>query len=427
MGFDRVLTRNVGKPDSRKIDTYLAGGGYSAARKAVTSTPDEVVKIVSDSGLRGRGGAGFPTGKKWSFIPKNDTGQKFLCCNADESEPGTFKDRVLLEHDPHLLIDGMIVSAYAIQATRAFIYIRGEMHAAAKILEGAVAEAYARGFLGKKIFGSAFDLDITVYRGAGAYICGEETGLIESLEGKRGWPRIKPPFPAIKGLFGRPTVVNNVETLCCVPPILERGASWFASIGTPNNTGPKLYCVSGHVNRPGVYELPLGTPMMELLDQYAGGIWKGRTLKAVIPGGSSAAVLTAPECQALPLDFDSCGKAHTMLGSAGVIVMDDHTCMVDAALNVMRFYAHESCGQCTPCREGTTWVAKILNRDVHGQGLETDPDLLLDVCRNIEGRAICPLADGAVAPVASIIRKFRSEFDHHVKHKSCDLGKAAVA
>ncbi len=417
-----ILTRRVGQPDSRKLATVLGQGGYAAARKAVTTmSPDEVIRVVTDSGLRGRGGAGFPTGRKWSFIPKTDKGQRYLCCNADESEPGTFKDRLLMEHDPHLLLEGMIISSFAILATRAYIYVRGEMHRIAGSLEEAVAEAYGKGFLGKGIFGSQTDLDIAVYRGAGAYICGEETALLESLEGKRGWPRIKPPFPAVKGLFGRPTVVNNVETLCCVPSIIERGASWFAEIGTPNNSGPKLYCVSGHVNRPGVFELPLGTPMNEIVHEHAGGIWKGRRLKAVIPGGSSAAVLTAEECETLAVDFDSCAKLKTMLGSAGVIVMDDRTCMVDACLNVMRFYAHESCGQCTPCREGTTWMSKILSRIAHGEGLANDPDLLLDICRNVEGRAICPLADGAVMPAASIIRKFRREFDHHVKHHCCDL------
>jgi NADH-quinone oxidoreductase subunit F len=423
MAFERILTRSVGKPGSRRIETYLAGGGYGAARRAVTTmTPEEVIRVVSDSGLRGRGGAGFPTGRKWGFVPANEAGgQRYLCCNADESEPGTFKDRLLMEHDPHLLLDGMIIAAFAIQATQAFLYVRGEMHEIARVLDEAVAEARAKGFLGRGIFGTTFDLEVAVYRGAGAYICGEETALLESIEGRRGWPRNKPPFPAIKGLFGRPTVVNNVETLCCVPFILERGASWFASIGTKNNTGPKLFCVSGHVNRPGTYELPLGFPLMELLNEHAGGIWKGRLLKAVIPGGSSAAAITAPECEALLLDFDSCSKAGTMLGSAGIIVMDDHTCMVDAALNLMRFYAHESCGQCTPCREGTTWMAKILSRLVHGEGLPGDPDLLLDVCRSVEGRAICPLADGAVMPVASLLKKFRSEFDSHAVNETCDL------
>jgi NADH-quinone oxidoreductase subunit F len=420
--FEPILTRNVLKPRRHEIDVAIAEGGYEAAKKALTTmTPEDVVKVVTDSGLRGRGGAGFPTGRKWAFIPKNDPGQRYLCANADESEPGTFKDRLLMERDPHLLIEGMILAAYAIQATRAYLYIRGEMHDVAHVLEDAVAQAYAKQFLGRKIFGSAFELDVRVYRGAGAYICGEETGLLESLEGKRGWPRIKPPFPAIKGLFGRPTVVNNVETLCCVPSILERGAAWFASIGTPNNTGPKLYCVSGHVNRPGIYELPLGTPMKALLEEHAGGVWKHRKLKAVIPGGSSAPVLTAEECETLALDFDSCAKAKTMLGSAGVIVMDDQTCMVDAAVNIMRFYAHESCGQCTPCREGTTWMSKILRRIAGGKGLTQDPDLLLEICRNVEGRAICPLADAAVMPTASILRKFRAEFDHHVVHRTCDV------
>ncbi|HEX9428654.1 MAG TPA: NADH-quinone oxidoreductase subunit NuoF, partial [Candidatus Polarisedimenticolia bacterium] len=360
VAYEPLLLRNIDKPGSETIDVYLAGGGYEGLRRTLKEmTPEKLLEEVKASGLRGRGGAGFPTGMKWSFLPKTKDKPRYLCVNADESEPGTFKDRLLIERDPHLVLEGIILASFAIESRRAFFYIRGEFHKGARLFQKAVEEATARGFLGKNILGSGFDLDVTVYRGAGAYICGEETALLESLEGKRGLPRIKPPFPAIVGLYGCPTIINNVETLANVTLIAERGAAWYAGLGRPpKNTGPKLYCVSGHVKRPGVYEAALGIPLMELINDRAGGLLRAdRKLKAVIPGGSSMRILPAAKCDVL-MDFDSLVAAGSMLGSAGVVVMDDSTCMVGALLNLAAFYAHESCGQCTPCREGTGWFVK---------------------------------------------------------------------
>ncbi|HVT45018.1 MAG TPA: NADH-quinone oxidoreductase subunit NuoF [Thermoanaerobaculia bacterium] len=415
----KVLTANIDKPDSTSIDTYIDGGGYEALKKALSMTPVAVTEEVKSSELRGRGGAGFPTGMKWSFVPKNAPKPTYLLCNADESEPGTFKDRLLIERDPHLLLEGMIISAYAIgSCSMAYIYIRGEFHYGATVLEKAMSEARERGFLGTNILGSGFDLDITVHRGAGAYICGEETGLIESLEGKRGQPRVKPPFPAIVGVFGGPTVVNNVETLACVPLIIGRGADWFKSFGIPKNTGPKLYCVSGHVKKPGVYEFPMTINLKELLYEHCGGITDDRPLKAVIPGGASAPMLTPDEID-LPLTFDAVMKAGSMLGSAAIIVMNDSVCIVDAVWRLAKFFAHESCGQCTPCREGTHWMEAILDRIERGEGRQQDADLLLDMADNIGGKSLCALGDAAIGPVISSVKKFRDEFLHHVTHKSC--------
>jgi NADH-quinone oxidoreductase subunit F len=412
--MEPVLLRARGVPDSRSIATYLAAGGYEGWKKALGMGPDAVTKEVLDSEVRGRGGAGFPTGRKWSFVPKDHPGPRYLVCNADESEPGTFKDREIIEYDPHQVVEGVAIASFAIKANTAYIYIRGEFVRWARILEDAIAEARQRGFLGKNVMGSGFDLDVWVHRGAGAYICGEETALLESIEGKRGFPRLKPPFPAVVGVFGQPTVINNVETLACVPHIIVRGAAWFASIGRPKNTGPKLFCVSGHVNRPGVFELPLGVTFREIIEEHAGGVRGGRQLKAFFPGGSSAPILTAAEVDTMA-DFDACAAAGTMLGSGGIIVFDDTVDMVDVADNVAHFYAHESCGQCTPCREGSDWCMDILDRIVAGHGRPADPDTLLRICRfSSAGMTICPLGDAFALPISSIVNKYRSEFERRI-------------
>jgi NADH-quinone oxidoreductase subunit F len=415
----RILLANIDKPNSTSINTYMDGGGYEAARKALQMKPDEVTQVVKDSELRGRGGAGFPTGAKWGFVPKNAPKPTWLLCNADESEPGTFKDRVIMEKDPHLLIEGMIISAYAISSNpMSYIYIRGEFYYGATVLERALDEARDKGFLGKNIFGTGFDFDITVARGAGAYICGEETGLIESIEGHRGQPRVKPPFPAVVGAFGGPTVVQNVETLACVPFIIKNGPEWFKQFGIPKNTGPKLFCLSGNVKKPGVYEFPMGVNLKELIYVHAGGITGDRKLKAVIPGGASAPMLTIDEID-IPLTFDALIKAGSMLGSAGIIVLDESVCIVDAVWRLAKFFAHESCGQCTPCREGTNWLESILDRIERGQGRKEDAELLLDMSDNIGGKSLCALGDAAIGPVISSVKKFHSEYMHHVEHKSC--------
>jgi len=415
----KVLTANMDKPNSMSIDSYLESGGYEALKASLKMKPEEVVEVVKSSDMRGRGGAGFPTGMKWSFVPKNATKPIYLLCNADESEPGTFKDRLIMEKDPHLLIEGMVISGYAIKSSpMSYIYIRGEFFYAATVLEKALQEARDKGFLGKNILGSGFDFDITVHRGAGAYICGEETGLIESLEGHRGQPRVKPPFPAVVGVFGGPTVVNNVETLACVPLIISKGADWFKSLGIPKNTGPKLYCVSGQVKKPGVYEFPMGVNLKELIYQHCGGMLDGRKLKAVIPGGASAPMLLPDEID-IPLTFDALMKAGSMLGSAGIIVIDDSACIVDSVWRLAKFFAHESCGQCTPCREGTNWMESLLDRMERGGGRQEDADLLLDMADNIGGKSLCALGDAAIGPVISSVKKFRDEYVYHVTHKSC--------
>jgi NADH-quinone oxidoreductase subunit F len=419
--MERILTRNVDKPSSHTIAVYEASGGYRSLIKAVRSSdPASVMEEVKRSGLRGRGGAGFPTGMKWSFMPKDSPKPAYLICNADESEPGTFKDRVLLEKDPHLVIEGCMISSFAIRAQACFIYIRGEYVHAARILEQAIAEACAKGYAGKNILGSGWSCDLVLHVGAGAYICGEETSLMTSLEGDRGYPRLKPPFPAQAGLWGCPTTINNVETLANVPFIIERGAEWFASIGKPpKNTGPKLYALSGHVRRPGVYEAPMGLPLRDLIYDLGGGMLRDEhPLKAVIPGGSSVPVLSAADCD-VDLDFDAVAAKGSMLGSAAVMVMDASTCMVKAIERIAHFYTHESCGQCTPCREGCGWMERILHRIEHGQGRHEDMDLLLNITENIIGQTICPLGDAAAMPVASFVKTFRSEFEYHVDHKKC--------
>jgi NADH-quinone oxidoreductase subunit F len=420
----RILTGNMHVPGLADVGVYESVGGYQGLQKTLREySPSEVIEIVKRSGLRGRGGAGFPTGVKWGFVPKNLDKPIYLCVNADESEPGTFKDRLIIERDPHQLIEGTIISAYAIDCHRAFIYIRGEFVHQARILEKAVREAYARGFLGKHILGSGYDLDLVVHGGAGAYICGEETALLESLEGKRGHPRLKPPFPAVVGLYQCPTVVNNVETLANVPHIINNGADWFAGIGTERNTGTRLFGVSGHVCKPGVYEFPMGITLRELIFDHCGGIRNGGSLKAVVPGGSSVPVLSADQVD-VRLDFDSLIKAGSMLGSAGVIVMDDSTCMVKAIRRITQFYAEESCGQCTQCREGTEWMLQILRRIEQGRGRAGELEILLDICTNMKARTICPLSDAAAMPVESYIQKFYDEFDAHIKHGSCTIARS---
>ncbi len=420
----KVLTRNMHVPNLPQIDVYASLGGYAGLAQALRDCkPADIVDMVKKSGLRGRGGAGFPTGVKWGFVPRNSGKPIYLCVNADESEPGTFKDRLIIEKDPHQLIEGTAIAAYALDCHKAFIYIRGEFAYGARVLDKAVAEAYGKGFLGRNILGSGFDLDIVVHRGAGAYICGEETALLESLEGKRGHPRLKPPFPAVVGLYKCPTVINNVETLANVPHIVVNGPEWFASIGVERNTGTRLFGVSGHVQRRGVYELPMGVTLRELIYDHCGGIREGRRLKAVVPGGSSVPVLRA-ESVDVRLDFDSVAKAGSMLGSAGVIVMDDSTCMVKAVRRITRFYAEESCGQCTQCREGTEWLYQILSRIEAGTGKPGELEVLLDICTNMKGRTICPLSDAAAMPVESYIQSFRDEFEAHIREHRCVMRPA---
>lgn len=400
------------------IDEYVQDGGYQAAKTVFEKhNRDSVIEEVKKANLRGLGGAGFPAGMKWSFVPQ-DTGKPiYLAVNADEGEPGTFKDKYIMCHAPHLLLEGIIIASFANNIHKAFIYIRGEYKAAADILDKAILEAKEKGYLGKNIFGKGYDLEVVVHRGAGAYICGEETGLLESLEGKRANPRLKPPFPAIVGLFNCPTVINNVETLSYLSFIFNRGAEWFAGLGSEKNGGMRLLCVSGHVKKPGVYELPLGIPLREVIYEHAGGLHEGRTLKAVVPGGLSAAILTPDEID-VGLDFDQLRALNTMAGSGGVMVMDDTTNMVEALMVTMRFYAHESCGQCSPCREGTGWVYKILERICDGKGRPEDIDNLADICAFMGGTTICALADGAAMPLRSYPQKFREEFEAYIREYS---------
>jgi len=429
----KILTQHIDNPTLKSLATYKDLGGYASIEKALkTMTADEVIGEVKKSGLRGRGGAGFPTGMKWSFINKNTDKPIYLVCNFDESEPGTFKDRYLIERNPHLLIEGMILSSYALGAKTSYIYIRGELLYVLQILEKAIAEAYAKGYLGKNILGTEYSLDLHVHPGGGAYICGEETALIESLEGKRGNPRLKPPFPAVVGLYGCPTVVNNVETICDVPWIVSNGGEAYTKIGTEKSPGTKLISACGHINKPGVYEIELGLPVEEFLysEDYCGGIRGGKKLKAIVAGGSSVPILPADlilktiDGKPRLMSYESLSEggfvSGTMLGSGGFIVMDDSTCIVRNLWNFTRFYHHESCGQCSPCREGTGWMEKILHRLEHGLGTAKDIDLLVNIAKNIEGNTICPLGDAAAWPVASAIRHFRADFEHHVgNHSAC--------
>jgi NADH-quinone oxidoreductase subunit F len=420
--FEPILLRNVGVEGSRTLEVYRSRGGYTSAHKALTTlTPEQVTDEVKKSNLRGRGGAGFPAGVKWTFLPKERT-ITYLCVNFDESEPGTFNNRYLADHDPHMLLEGILIAGYATRATTAYIYIRGEFHETFHILQQAVDEAYAAGLFGKNLFGTEYALECYIHRGAGAYVCGEETGLIESLEGKRGWPRIKPPFPAIEGAFRKPTVVNNVETLACLPHIIERGAEWFASIGTPGSTGPKLYQVSGPVNRPGVFEAPLGLTVRELVygDDFARGMKDNKKVKGVIPGGLSMGILTADELDCR-LDFDDPKKYGLLgLGTAGAIVINEDADIRQVLVNTCRFYAMESCGQCTQCREGTGWMHKVAARIAAGAGRISDLDLLVDLTYNMgmmPGMSICGLPDGAVYPIRTIVQKYRGEFEEHIRRQ----------
>ncbi|MBI1789293.1 MAG: NADH-quinone oxidoreductase subunit NuoF [Acidobacteria bacterium] len=410
----KVLTRRFGLPNSAHIDTYLATDGYKALRKALEMTPKDIIEEVKVSNLRGRGGAGFPVGMKWSFVPRDSPKPKYIVVNADESEPGTCKDRLLMEFDPHQLIEGMLIGALAVDAHAGYIYIRGEYRYLIDILDKAIAEAYERGYLGRNILGTGFHFDAYTHTGAGAYECGEESALLESLEGKRGVPRIRPPFPAVVGAFQCPTILNNVESFCAVPPIIRDGGKAFADLGVPKAGGTKLTCLSGHINKPGVYELPLGFPVDKMIQEVGGGIRGGKKLKAFIPGGSSCPVLTAAECEGLTMDYDAMAARKTMLGSGGVVIMDQDTDMVKAALRIMRFYAHESCGWCIPCREGTAWLRKILQRFSDGLGVRGDINLIGELAKNMLGRTFCPLGDAAALPTISIVEKFRDEFEAYL-------------
>ncbi len=412
-----VLTRRWNTANVHTLEAYEQADGYQALRQAFDLAPDDIIKIVKDSGLRGRGGAGFPTGMKWGFIPQGDGKPHYLVINADEGEPGTCKDAPLMMIDPHSLVEGIIIASYAVRATNAYVYVRGELVHAARRLRAAVAEAYAAGYLGTNILDSGFDLDLVIHSGAGAYICGEETALLDSLEGRRGQPRLRPPFPATHGLYASPTVVNNVETIASVPFIISGGVEEFRSLGRERSPGPKIFSLSGHVTRPGQYEVPMGTTLRELLDM-AGGVREGRALKAWTPGGSSTPMLTAEHLDA-PLDFEGMVEAGSLLGTAALMIMDDTTCMVRTALRLAQFYAHESCGKCTPCREGTTWLVSILKRLENGVGDQQDIDTLLDACDNIFGRAFCALADGAVSPIVSGIKFFKDEFVAHYTEGGC--------
>lgn len=423
IALNQVCLRTKALPEPHSLKTYLSLGGYEVLRRilAEKTPPEEIVNQLKDSSLRGRGGAGFPTGMKWSFIKATTPGQKYMVCNSDESEPGTFKDRDILLYNPHQLIEGLAIGCYAIGATVGYNLMRGEFWEPFLHCEQALKEAYAEGFLGKNIFGSGVDIDIYNHRTAGAYICGEETALLNSLEGKRAMPRNKPPFPAVIGLYAKPTIINNAETFASVPVILQRGAKWFADLGLPKNGGTKIFCVSGHVEKPGNYEIPLGTPFKTLLE-LAGGMRKGAKLKAVIPGGTSMPVLPAHIIMETHLDYDSMMKAGSMLGTGGMIVMDDSTCMVKALARIIKFYMHESCGQCTPCREGSGWVWRLVHDIEEGRAEAGSVDKLAKIAKSIEGRTICAMGESIAWPVAGFLRHFRDEFEYHVEHKQCMLG-----
>jgi len=409
---EQTLTQHFGLKDFYKIDEYVKKKGYEAVKKALQMKPEEILEEVKKANLRGRGGAGFPAGVKWGFVPKVDK-PKYLCVNADEGEPGTFKDRYIMNHNPHMLLEGIIITSFCVDIHTAFIYIRGEYEVIALRLEEAISDAYKKGFLGKNILGSGFTLDVFIHRGAGAYICGEETALLESLEGKRGNPRLKPPFPASVGLFQSPTVINNVETISNIPQIILNGADWFVDKGLPKDGGTRIFGVSGMVEKPGIYELPIGTSLKDIINKHAGGVKKGKKLKAVIPGGMSAPVLKADEID-LPMDFDSLVNAESMLGSAAIIVIDTGTSMLDVLKAVTKFYSHESCGQCTPCRIGTSWINKIVKRMIEGKGSKKDLDEIVRLASNILGNTLCPLGDAAAMPILSITKKFRKELESHL-------------
>ena len=406
----RVVSKRFSLENSESLDTYLANDGFKAFLKAREMTPEQIIEEVKVSSLRGRGGAGFPTGLKWSFVPRSSPKPKYIVVNADESEPGTCKDRLLMEYDPHQLIEGILIAGLAMDSHKGYIYIRGEYRYLIDHMDRAIAEAYSKGYLGKNVAGTGFEFDLYTHSGAGAYECGEETALLDSLEGKRGIPRMKPPFPAVAGAWASPTLLNNVETFSAVPAIIRDGGRAFADLGTPKNGGTRLVCISGHVNKPGVYELPLGYPMLKAIYEVGGGIPGGKKLKAVVPGGSSCPLLKAEECD-IPMDYDTLVKVGSMLGSGGMVVMDETTDMVKVALRIMRFYAHESCGWCIPCREGTTWLRKILQRFVDGGGRHEDVSLLGELSKNMLGRTFCALGDAAAMPTISIVDKFPEDFE----------------
>jgi NADH-quinone oxidoreductase subunit F len=409
----RILSKNFGIEGSETLDVYLANDGYKAFLKAKEMTPEAIIEEVKTSALRGRGGAGFPTGLKWSFVPRNSPKQRVIIINADESEPGTCKDRLLMEYDPHQLIEGILIGALAVDAHVGYIYVRGEYRYLIDDLDRAIDESYAKGYLGKNIAGTGFQFDLYTHSGAGAYECGEETALLDSIEGKRGIPRMKPPFPAVAGAWALPTLLNNVETFSAVPAIIRDGGAAFAALGTPKNGGTRLVCISGHVNKPGVYELPLGFSMTKAIYEVAGGIPGGKKLKAVVPGGSSCPILKADECD-IAMDYDTLAKVGSMLGSGGMVVLDETTDMVRFALRIMKFYAHESCGWCIPCREGTTWLKKILQRFYEGQGRREDISLLGELSKNMLGRTFCALGDAAALPTISIVEKFTEDFEAYL-------------
>lgn len=420
---NEVCLRNNDLERPWLLEQYQSRGGYEQLKRILAGeiTPAQVIDEVKAANLRGRGGAGFPTGMKWSFISRESPGQKYVVCNSDEGEPGTFKDRDILRYNPHQLIEGMIIAGYAIGATRGYNYIRGEFWEPYMRFQCAIDEAREAGLLGENILGSGFDFDLHVHLGGGAYVCGEETALLESIEGKKGQPRYKPPFPAHFGLYGRPTIINNTESLCSIPVIIEKGGKWFSEIGVANSGGSKLFSTSGNINKPGVYEIPMGTPFAELLEM-AGGMRDGRKCKAVIPGGSSSPVIPGEQMLDLTMDYDSIQGAGSMLGSGAVIVMDDTNCMVRVLERMSYFYYEESCGQCTPCREGTGWLYRVVSRIENGQGRPEDLELLEDVTRKIAGRTICALGDAAAMPVQGMLKHFRDEFEYHIEHKRCKVG-----
>jgi NADH-quinone oxidoreductase subunit F len=410
----KVISQRFLLPDSQKIDTYLANDGYVALKQALGMTPEQIIDELKASNLRGRGGAGFPTGMKWSFVPRKTDKPRYIICNSDESEPGTCKDRLLMENDPHQLLEGMMIAGWTVGSNKGYIFIRGEYRYLIPIVDKAIAEAYERGYLGKNVLGSGWDFDIYTHTGAGAYECGEESALLESLEGKRGIPRLKPPFPAVVGAWQSPTLLNNAETFSTVPAVLRMTGAKFAEIGTPKNGGTRLFCISGHVNKPGVYELPLGFNLLRMINEVCGGIRNGKKLKAVIPGGSSSPVLKAEECDT-PMDFDSMAKLKTMAGSGGIVILDEDTNIVQLALRTIKFYQHESCGWCIPCREGTTWLKKVLTRFYEGSGRQEDINLIGDLARGMYGRTFCALGDAAAMPTTAFIEKFRDEFEAYLK------------
>ncbi|MEO8446093.1 MAG: NADH-quinone oxidoreductase subunit NuoF [bacterium] len=415
--MEKIILKDI--PDLDKIDVYVANGGYTALKKVLSSMkPDEVIEEVKKSGLKGRGGACFSTGMKWSFMPKGNEKPKYLCCNGDESEPGSFKDREIFEKNPHQFIEGSIIAAYAMGIAAVYVYIRGEYWKWINIMEECIADAYKKGYIGKNILGSGYSCEMYVHMGAGAYICGEETSLMNSLEGKRGYPRFKPPFPAVNGVWGNPTTINNIETLANVPEIINKGAEWFSKIGDPRQPGTLLFGVSGDVNKPGVYELPTGIPLIELINDHCGGVTGGKEIKMVIPGGSSMPPLNREEALKVRMDNESLKEVGSFIGTAGVIVMAEGTDIVDVIRRVTKFYYHESCGQCTPCREGCGWMLKVLNRIMDGTGRMSDLDLLISVAENIEGNTICALGDAAAWPVKHAVRKFRKDFEAKIKDKT---------